>query len=76
MRVSACQLFVVAFACAGAPIARAGAWLWPENHGQILLTTTFADAQKAYDRNGRLVATPPTTDLKLSFMSSMASPTG
>ena len=59
MRVSACQLFVVAFACAGAPIARAGAWLWPENHGQVLLTTTFADAQKAYDKNGRLVATPP-----------------
>lgn len=59
MRVWACLVFIVAFACSGASIARAGAWLWPENHGQALLTTTFADAQKAYDKNGRLVATPP-----------------
>ena len=59
MRVWACLVFVAAFACFGASIARAGAWLWPENHGQALLTTTFADAQKAYDKNGRLVATPP-----------------
>ena len=46
MRVWACLVFIVAFACSGASIARAGAWVWPENHGQALLTTTFADAQK------------------------------
>lgn len=46
------------YACVGTSTARAGAWLWPANHGQLMLTTTFADARKAYDRNGRLVATP------------------
>lgn len=59
MRVSACFVFIAVFACFATTVARAGAWLWPENHGQALLTTTFADAQKAYDSNGRLVATPP-----------------
>jgi len=57
MRVLVCVLLFCA--CDGASAARAGAWLWPENHGQILLTTTFADAQKAYDNNGHLIATPP-----------------
>ena len=59
MRVLACCVLVAAFAYAGSTVARAGAWLWPENHGQVMLTTTFADAEKAYDSKGRLVATPP-----------------
>ena len=46
-------------ACFAPAIARAGAWVWPENHGLAILTTTFADARKAYDKDGRLVATPP-----------------
>ena len=49
----------IAFGCLAAPVARAGAWLWPENHGLAILTTTFADARKAYDKSGRLIATPP-----------------
>ena len=56
MRVLVCMAFV--YACVGTSAACAGAWLWPVNHGQVILTTTFADARKAYDSNGRLVATP------------------
>ncbi len=52
-------LNIVLIACFAARAAHAGAWLWPENHGVAILTTTFADARKAYDSNGRLVATPP-----------------
>ena len=36
----------------------AGAWLMPEGGGQAILTTTFADARKAYDAKGRLIETP------------------
>jgi len=44
----------------GAPNpARAGAWLYPEDKGQVIVTTTFADARKAYDGRGRLIETPP-----------------
>ena len=57
MRVLVCMAFVSA--CVGTSAAYAGAWLWPADHGQVILTTTFADARKAYDSNGRLVATPP-----------------
>lgn len=39
--------------------ARAGAWLYPEGAGQVIVTTTFADARKAYDAQGRLIETPP-----------------
>lgn len=39
--------------------ARAGAWLFPEGNGQVIVTTTFADARKAYDAQGRLIETPP-----------------
>jgi len=42
----------------GAPAARAGAFLFPEGHGQLIVTTTFADARKAYDASGRLIETP------------------
>lgn len=41
--------------CAG---ARAGAWLYPEGKGQLILTSSFADARNAYDASGRLVRTP------------------
>lgn len=50
-----CAFFI--FACAVAP-ARAGAWLYPEGRGQVIVTTTFADARKAYDSRGRLIETP------------------
>lgn len=40
------------------PLARAGALLMPEGEGQEILTTTFADANDAYDPQGRLVKTP------------------
>jgi hypothetical protein len=50
---------VLVNACLATPVARAGSWLWPQDHGQAILTTTFADARKAYDTNGRLIATPP-----------------
>jgi protein XagA len=38
--------------------AHAGAFLFPEGEGQVIVTTTFADARKAYDSRGRLVDTP------------------
>jgi protein XagA len=38
--------------------ARAGAWLWPEGKGQVIVTTTFANARNAYDASGRLIQTP------------------
>jgi protein XagA len=50
-------LFGALFLCAGE--ARAGAWLYPEGRGQLILSTTFADARNAYDATGRLVQTPP-----------------
>ena len=30
----------------------------PPGNGQAIVTTTFADARKAYDANGRLIQTP------------------
>ncbi len=36
----------------------AGAFLFPEGRGQIILTTSFASARNAYDARGRLVETP------------------
>jgi protein XagA len=35
----------------------AGAFLYPEGEGQIIVSTSFADARKAYDARGRLVDT-------------------
>ncbi len=43
------------------PSACAGAWLLPEGKGQAIVTTTFADARKAYDARGQLIETPPYT---------------
>jgi hypothetical protein len=57
MRASA--TFAVFCVTAGAAQAvYAGAWLMPQGGGQAILTTTFADARKAYDANGRLIETP------------------
>lgn len=42
---------------AAAP-AFAGAFLAPEGEGQVIVTTTFSDARKAYDAKGRLIRTP------------------
>ncbi|RTL86426.1 MAG: hypothetical protein EKK29_09395 [Hyphomicrobiales bacterium] len=39
--------------------AQAGAWLYPEGKGQLIIATGFASARNAYDASGRLVATPP-----------------
>lgn len=41
-----------------APTARGGAFLWPEGQGQVIVTTTFSNASKAYDSRGRLINTP------------------
>lgn len=41
-----------------ASAARAGAWLLPEGKGQVIVTTTFANARNAYDAQGRLISTP------------------
>jgi hypothetical protein len=38
--------------------AQAGAFLFPEGAGQLIVTTTFADARKAYGPSGRLISTP------------------
>ncbi len=56
------------FSCAKSPLvaaalfaacpAFAGALLLPEGEGQLIATTTFADASKAYDAQGRLITTP------------------
>lgn len=58
MRASA--IFVAFCIAAVTPQAVcAGAWLMPQGGGQAIVTTTFADARKAYDANGRLIETPP-----------------
>lgn len=41
-----------------ATTAHAGALLMGEGQGQAIVTTTFADASKAYDQQGRLIQTP------------------
>jgi hypothetical protein len=57
MRASVLFFFPFAWIGAADP-AHAGAWLYPAGEGQLILTTTFADAQNAYDAGGRLVRTP------------------
>lgn len=57
MRASCFLVVIFLWICAAFP-ARAGAWLYPEGKGQLILTTTFANAQNAYDASGRLVRTP------------------
>jgi protein XagA len=57
MRASA--LFCVFFYVSGAVAARAGAWLYPEGQGQLILTTAFGAARGAFDARGRLATTPP-----------------
>lgn len=56
MRASA--LFFVFIYLLSPAAARAGAWLYPEGHGQLILTTAFAEARGAFDASGRLVNTP------------------
>ena len=50
-------IFLLIAVLAGMP-ARAGALLFPEGEGQLILTTTFSDASNAYDSQGRLLKTP------------------
>jgi hypothetical protein len=55
--VRLCLEFVFRVPFPAAPL-RAGAFLFPEREGQVIVTTTFADARKAYDSRGRLVDRP------------------
>ena len=57
MRVLA-VFIVFCFWVVAAQSAFAGAWLMPPGEGQAIVTTTFADARKAYDASGRLIQTP------------------
>ncbi|QGM98523.1 hypothetical protein [Methylocystis parvus] len=57
MRLSSLLSCLVSWAGAASP-AFAGAWLYPEGQGQLILSTTFADARNAYDASGRLMRTP------------------
>lgn len=56
MRASA--LFFIFIYLLSPAAAWAGAWLYPEGHGQLILTTAFADARGAFDASGRLAQTP------------------
>jgi hypothetical protein len=61
MRVAVRVLAVFIVFCFGVVAAQsafAGAWLMPPGEGQAIVTTTFADARKAYDASGRLIQTP------------------
>ena len=49
---------VVILAALCAKPAAAGALLMDEGAGEIIVTSTFADANKAYDRRGHLIRTP------------------
>lgn len=51
--------FSLCFCLPATQSAVAGAWLYPEGAGQVILTTLFAGARNAYGPDGRLVATPP-----------------
>jgi hypothetical protein len=50
--------FLVFFAGLYAGPAVAGALLMDEGSGQLIVTSTFAEANKAYDRRGHLIRTP------------------
>lgn len=50
--------FVVILAALSAQPAAAGALLMEEGAGEIIVTSTFADASKAYDKHGHLIRTP------------------
>lgn len=54
--VIACSSAIIWLCCASPVVA--GAWLYPQGEGQLILTTTFADARDAYDAVGKLVRTP------------------
>ncbi|HYA80025.1 MAG TPA: hypothetical protein VED87_03740 [Methylocystis sp.] len=54
--VALCRLLLLAALPAQ---AQAGALLWPEGQGQVIVTTTFADAKVAFDSSGRRIAAPP-----------------
>ncbi|WP_292533806.1 hypothetical protein [Methylocystis sp.] len=57
MRASSTLVVFCVTTGAAQPVS-AGAWLMTPGGGQAILTTTFADARKAYDANGRLIETP------------------
>ncbi|HMK90139.1 MAG TPA: hypothetical protein VK446_10980 [Methylocystis sp.] len=51
--------------CLLASPSAAGALLLPESEGQAIVTTTFADATKAYDSSGRTINAPPYNKFEL-----------
>jgi hypothetical protein len=53
-----CFLLLFSVSIIASSDARGGAFLWPEGRGQIIVTTTFSNANKAYDSHGRLIQTP------------------
>lgn len=57
MARGALSLFGIVAAFCAEPAA-AGALLMDEGAGQIIVTSTFAEANKAYDRRGHLIRTP------------------
>lgn len=52
------RLSLMACAALAPQAARAGAWLAPEGHGQIVTTATASSARKAFDGDGDLQSTP------------------
>jgi protein XagA len=50
--------FLIILAALSAQPATAGALLMEEGAGEIIVTSTFAGANKAYDRHGHLIRTP------------------
>ncbi|MCX7900576.1 MAG: hypothetical protein N2444_10965, partial [Methylocystis sp.] len=58
-RATLLLLVIFCFLRADPPPAYAGAWLMPEGKGQVILTTSFAEADKVFNAQGRLVNTPP-----------------
>jgi protein XagA len=56
LRVSLC---VVICALMASQAARAGAWTYPQGHGQAILSTEFAQAHNIYDASGGLVPSRP-----------------
>ena len=70
------QTVIALIAALAASAARAGALLLPEGQGQLIVTTTFADARNAYDTSGRLIKTPSYRKFGSPAMSNMARPSG
>jgi hypothetical protein len=58
-------VFLAACFATSPPPSVAGALLQPRGHGQVIFTTIFSDAAKAYDARGRLVSAPSYTKFEV-----------